>query len=86
MYNEFKLFDSAENKVFLLLQVVAINLFGLVVVGGDKAFHVLTVKQIEEQDNCSKQARAPGTKNFRGIQTKLSGEEPREHSTFSNHC
>ena len=58
MYNDFKLFDSAGNKVFLLLQVVAINLFGLVVVGGDKAFHVLTVKQIEEQDNCSKQVGA----------------------------
>ena len=37
--------------------MVTINLFGLVVVGGDNAFHVLTVKQIEEQDYCSKQVR-----------------------------
>ena len=42
------------NQIFIF-QVVTINLFGLVVVGGDNAFHVLTVKQIEEQDNCSKQ-------------------------------
>ena len=47
-------------------QVVAINLFGLVVIGGDKAFHVLSVKQIEEQDNCSKQVqeRSPGTQTL----------------------
>ena len=44
-------------KQIFIFQVVAINLFGLVVVGGDNAFHVLTVKQIEEQDNCSKQVR-----------------------------
>ena len=51
------------NKIFLF-QVVAINLFGLVVVGGDNVFHVLTVKQIEEQDNCSKQVRDPSNKTF----------------------
>ena len=27
------------------------------VIGGDNAFHVLTVKQMEEQDNCLKQVR-----------------------------
>ena len=51
------------NKI-LISQVVAINLFGLVVVGGENAFHVLTVKQIEEQDNCSKQVRDPAIKTF----------------------
>ena len=41
----------------LIFQVVTITLFGLMVIGGDNAFHVLTVKQMEEQDNCLKQVR-----------------------------
>ena len=44
-----------DQTASILSKVVAINTFGLVVVGGDSAFHLLTIKQIEEQDNCSKQ-------------------------------
>ena len=60
--------------------MVAINLFGLVVVGGDNAFHVLTVKQIEEQDNCSKQVRRD--QQFQETELKIQ-ERSQENTALS---
>ena len=61
--------------------MVAINTFGLVVVGGDNAFHLLTIKQIEEQDNCSKQV------NIASLQVKTLGgffqERAQENTALS---
>ena len=70
------------NKIFLF-QVVAINLFGLVVVGGDNVFHVLTVKQIEEQDNCSKQVRDTAIKTFWKTEEKNIQERSQENTALS---
>ena len=65
--------------------MVAINTFGLVVVGGDNAFHLLTVKQIEEQDNCSKQVNIAGLVG-QDSRRVISGESSGEYSTISYHC
>ena len=62
--------------------MVTINLFRVVLVGGDNTIHVLTVRQIEEEDNCSKQVRDTAIKTFwKTEEKKHSGKESGEQNT-----